>query len=75
MFRQFSRVVLATNKHISDGARQGMVGYIIEVYEDGMYEVEFSNSATGVTLFTLVLGDQDIAKAPAEGSPEGPDRE
>jgi hypothetical protein len=40
-----------------------MIGYVIEVYEDGNYEVEFSDSATGATLAQLVLNESELALA------------
>ena len=41
----------------------GMIGYILEKYSDGRYEVEFSDKITGETIALLVLKDSDMAKA------------
>lgn len=38
---------------------RGMVGYIIEVYPNGNYEVDFSNT-DGTTLAQVVVTEQDI---------------
>ncbi len=59
--------MLVTDKHEVDGGRRGMVGYIIEVYEDGNYEIEFSDPASGVTVAQLVASDRDIVLAPEPG--------
>lgn len=48
-----------------------MIGYILEVYPDGNYEVEFSNPG-GITLAQFVVGENDIVLAP---EPEAPDKE
>jgi hypothetical protein len=66
MLTEYSRVRLTTNKFVSEGACDGMFGYVIEVYGDGKYEVEFSDPATGCTLAQLVLGDEDIITAPEQ---------
>ena len=60
--------MLVTDRHESEGVRRGMTGYVIEVYDDGNYEVEFSDSATGVTLAQLVVREDDAVPAP-EGRP------
>jgi hypothetical protein len=62
--KQYSRVMLVTDNHEHEGAKRGMIGYIIEVYEDGNYEVEFSDPATGITLAQLVLTEGEIIPAP-----------
>lgn len=60
MIPQYSRVKLVTDRHESEGGHLGMVGYIIEVYGDGNYEVEFSNTTTGITLAQLVVNEDDV---------------
>ena len=64
MFEQYSRVRLATSKHEADGAKRGMLGYVIELYPDGNYEVEFSDPATGVTIAQVVVAGADLVAAP-----------
>jgi Domain of unknown function (DUF4926) len=60
MIPNYSEVVLVTDKYASEGALKGMIGYVIETYEDGCYEVEFSDSTTGVTLALLSVTPEDI---------------
>lgn len=50
----YKRVKLLTDAYHEDGAQIGDVGYIIEVHEPGVFEVEFSDS-NGITLRMLVL--------------------
>ena len=69
MLPVYSRVMLVTDKYKGDGGRRGMMGYIIEVYEDGNYEIEFSDATTGTTSTQLVANDQDIVLAPEPGEP------
>ena len=40
----------------------GMIGYILEKYSDGKYEVEFSDKITGETIAFLVLKENDMIK-------------
>ena len=61
------------DKFAAEGARRGMLGYVIEVYGDGNYEVEFSDQRTGVTLAQFVVGEDDVVVAP-ESSTECPKR-
>ena len=61
--KQYSRVKLLTNKFESEGITIGAIGYIIEVYDDGNYEVEFSDSKTGITIAQIVATPRDIEVA------------
>jgi hypothetical protein len=63
MIPQYSRVRLTTDKYEVEGGRIGMIGYVIESYADGKYEVEFSN-ADGITLAQFVVGEDDLILAP-----------
>jgi len=65
----YSRIVLVTDKYESDGARNGMIGYVVETYDDGCYEVEFSDSTTGETLALLSVAAADLKKKPEPGTP------
>jgi len=56
-------VYLQNNNYAHEGVLTGSIGYIIEVYADGNYEVEFSNPATGETIAQLVLSESDIKAA------------
>jgi hypothetical protein len=49
-----------------------MLGYIIEVYGDGNYEVEFSDPATGTSLAQVVVNGSEIVLAPEQEPPGGP---
>ena len=54
----YSRVKLCTNKYSSEGITIGAIGYIIESYDDGNYEVEFSNKETGETIAQIVVAEE-----------------
>ncbi len=56
----YSRVKLCTNKYSSEGITIGAIGYIIESYDDGNYEVEFSNKETGETIAQVVVAEEEI---------------
>lgn len=58
--KQYSRIRLLTDKFREEGVSLGDIGYIIEVYPDGNYEVEFSDSSTGVTITQIVVKESDI---------------
>jgi hypothetical protein len=58
-FNNYSRVKLLANQYSGEGVDAGALGYIIEVYPDGKYEVEFSDSA-GKTIAQLVLSELEI---------------
>ena len=45
-----------------------MIGYVIETYEDGCYEVEFSDSTTGVTLALLSVTAEDLRLSTGPGT-------
>ena len=71
MIANYSEVVLVTDKYASEGARSGMIGYVIETYEDGRYEVEFSDSTTGVTLALLSVTEEDLRLSAEPGTATG----
>ena len=48
MIENYSRVRLLTDKYSHQGADIGDIGYVIEVYDNDGYEVEFS-AADGTT--------------------------
>jgi hypothetical protein len=45
--------------HRANGAPEGSVGYIVEVYDDA-YEVEVTEPETGETLFLGAVPDADL---------------
>lgn len=67
MIALHTRVVLVTDAFESEGARRGMLGYIVEHYPDGKYEVEFSDSKTGITLAQVVVEKTQIEARPELG--------
>jgi hypothetical protein len=58
--KKYSKVKLITDKYIGEGVGKESIGYIIEVYDDGNYEIEFSNKVTGITTAQLVVEEKDI---------------
>jgi hypothetical protein len=58
--KEYSRVKLTTNKYIDEGIGIGAIGYIIDVYPDNKYEVEFSNRETGETIAQIVAHEDDL---------------
>ena len=59
MIDNYSRVKLMTNNYSSEGAHAEDVGYVIEVYPDGAYEVEFSD-ANGISFAQIVAQEGEI---------------
>jgi len=59
MIPQYSRVQLTTARFEGEGVRLGMIGYVIECYADGNYEIEFSNEK-GITIAQVVASGDDI---------------
>jgi hypothetical protein len=60
-FENYSRVVLLTNRYEDEGVKTGDIGYIIEVYDDGKYEIEISDRKTGITIAQIVVREDVIA--------------
>ena len=60
--QQYSRVRVRTERFSSDGVRKGDLGFIIEVYPDGAYEVEFTDPQ-GITVAQVVATDDDLESA------------
>jgi hypothetical protein len=61
----YSRVRLLTNRYEQDGVSAGAIGYIIEVYDQEAYEVEFS-SENGITIAQLAVPQRDVEPAEKE---------
>jgi Domain of unknown function (DUF4926) len=57
----YDQVRLITSRFESAGVGHGSLGYIIECYSDGSYEVEFSNPRTGETIAQVVATAADLA--------------
>ena len=71
MLPEYSRVRLITGKYANDGVPEGTVGYVIEVYDDGNYEIEFSNPETGSTFAQFVIAREDVIESPEPGREKG----
>lgn len=56
----YSRVRLLTDTHADEGARAGDRGYVIEVYDNGEYEVEFADE-DGID-FALITARRNQAR-------------
>jgi Domain of unknown function (DUF4926) len=63
----FSRVMVLTDKYGDRGVPCGARGYVIEVYDNGEYEVEFSG-ADGVNYASIVAVEAEIK--PSEPGPK-----
>jgi hypothetical protein len=61
-FDQYTRVMLLTDRFQHEGLVKGNIGYIIEVYAEGVYEVEFSD-ANGITIAQIVVSEAEIQLA------------
>ena len=63
MLENYSRVRLLTEKYRSEGASCFDVGYVIEVYPENKYEVEFSDQY-GITTAQIVADENELQLAP-----------
>ena len=59
----YSRVRLLTDRFQTEGGFCSDVGYIIEVYPDNNYEVEFSDS-DGITTPQIVVSEEELRSFP-----------
>jgi flagellar hook protein FlgE len=61
----YDKVILITNRFSTvEGVAQGALGYVIEIYEDGNCEVEFSDG-DGVTYAQIVAKPEELEKVRA----------
>jgi hypothetical protein len=58
----YSKVKLLTDKYKSEGVSDGAIGYVIEVYQNHKYEVEFSD-LNGITIAQIVLDSNEFITA------------
>jgi hypothetical protein len=58
-FKQYERVRLRSDRFANDGAKSGNLGFVIEIYEDGSCEVEFSD-ANGITFAQIVAQPEEL---------------
>ena len=69
-FENYSRVLLLTDRFRSEGLDYGAVGYIIEVYADNDYEVEFSDP-NGITIAQIVAHKNELELSEPEDAYHG----
>lgn len=55
----YDRVRVLTARFDAEGVAPGAEGYIVDEYDDGCFEVEFSNS-DGSTLALIVVSRDDV---------------
>ena len=68
MLAEYARVVLQSDRFVEQNAKRGMMGYVIEVYPDGNYEVEFSDPNSGVSIVQIVASEAELEAAPEQVS-------
>lgn len=66
---QYSRIRLLTDVYESEGVSVGAIGYIIEVYNDEAYEIEFSDD-NGITIAQVVVKQNEVESAELNISPD-----
>ena len=71
MLPEYTRVRLITDKYANDGVPESTIGYVIDVYDDGNFEIEFSDSETGNTFVQLVVAHEDVIESPEPGIKKG----
>lgn len=59
----YDKIRITSSDYEFEKVYPGMIGYILEKYSDGRYELEFSDKITGETIALLVFKDSDMAKA------------
>ncbi len=62
MLNNYSRIRLISDNYKDEGVPENSVGYIIETYDYGAYEVEFSEQ-DGTTTALLVLKESELELA------------
>lgn len=67
MIENYSRVMLLTDAYLNDGVGTGAIGYVIEVYPNGQYEVEFSDES-GISIAQIVASADQIALSERSGN-------
>jgi hypothetical protein len=64
-FQVYQCVRLRTDRFEESGAKNGDVGFIIEIYSDGNFELEFSRP-DGTTYALFVAGPEDVEPCESE---------
>ena len=65
MLENYSRVRMLTDAYRTENVYAGMVGYVIEIYSNDHYEIEFSNE-DGITVAQIVARGDEIELYPEE---------
>ena len=65
MLENYSRVRMLTDAYRTENVYAGMVGYVIEIYPNDHYEIEFSNK-DGITVAQIVAGGDEIELYPED---------
>ena len=56
---ELDTVKITTNAyHSTDGIKKGRMGAVVEVYQDGVYEVEFVNKSGGTDALLTLKEDE-----------------
>lgn len=63
-FQLYERVRVVSDRFAGENAPAGTLGYIIDEYDDGAYEIEVSNPATGETIAQFAARADDLEPAP-----------
>ncbi|SNS65900.1 protein of unknown function [Asanoa hainanensis] len=58
----YDRVRVVTSRFAGEGVVAGMVGYVVEVYPDGEFEVEVSEPSTGETVAQFAASPADVER-------------
>lgn len=59
--KQFDKVMVLNNKYINDGVNMGDIGFIIDIFSDSAYDVEFS-LPDGTTYALCIINPDDLKK-------------
>lgn len=68
-FANYQKVRLLTHRFLDEGVSVGAEGYIIEVYRDNHYEVEFSDPQTGITIAQVVATASELEAIEEHSNP------
>ncbi|WP_214402031.1 DUF4926 domain-containing protein [Pseudonocardia lacus] len=63
MIRLLDTVRLTTDRYATDGARRGDIGCVVEIYDDGAFEIEFSDD-DGVAPALFAAQPDEVEPAP-----------
>ena len=69
----YSRVRILTDRFATEGAPRGSIGFVIEIWEEGVYEVEVPD-VTGASIAEFVATDADLELVDRDGRPKSAGR-